>query len=52
MLVFEQPTFITRFLHEQTGEEIQRRLQFEGLTVIMLPIRVMLPRRPAPASAS
>ncbi len=40
-LVFEQPGFLTRLLHEQTGEEIQRRLQFEGLTVMMLPIRVM-----------
>ncbi len=46
-LVFEQPTFVTRLLHEQTGEEIQRRLQFEGLTVIMLPIRVIRPRRKA-----
>jgi amino acid transporter len=44
-LVFEQPGFLTRLLHEQTGEDIQRRLQFEGLTIIMLPIRVMRPRR-------
>jgi hypothetical protein len=43
-LLFEQPGFITRLLHEQTGEEIQRRLQFEGLPVIMLPIRVRMPR--------
>ncbi len=40
-LLFEQPSIVTRLLHEQTGDEIQRRLQFEGLTVIMLPIRVM-----------
>jgi len=40
-LVFERPGALTRFLHEQTGEEIQRRLHFEGLTLIMLPIRVM-----------
>lgn len=39
-LVFDQPTFLTRLLHEQTAEEIQRRLHFKGLTVIPLPIRV------------
>lgn len=47
-LVYEQPTLITRILHEQTGEEIQRRLQFEGHTVIMLPIRVMESQMPSP----
>jgi hypothetical protein len=46
-LLFEQPGFITRLLHEQTAEEIQRRLQFEGHTLIMLPIRVMAPVRRA-----
>ena len=46
-LVFEQPSILTRLLHEQTGAEIQRRLQFEGLTLILLPIRVLLPLRPA-----
>jgi hypothetical protein len=40
-LVFEQPTFLTRLLHEQTGEEIQRRLMFKGFTVILLPIRAI-----------
>jgi hypothetical protein len=40
-LVFERPTFFARMLHEQTGEEIQRRLQFDGPTVILLPIRVL-----------
>jgi hypothetical protein len=40
-LVFEQPGFLTRLLHEQTAPEIQRRLQFSGLTLILLPIRVM-----------
>lgn len=42
-LVFEQPGVLTRLLHEQTAEEIQRRLQFEGHTLILLPIRVMAP---------
>lgn len=41
-LVFEQPSILTRLLHEQTAPEIQRRLQFEGLTLILLPIRVMV----------
>jgi hypothetical protein len=40
-LVFEQPGMVTRLLHEQTAPEIQRRLQFEGLTLVMLPIRVL-----------
>jgi hypothetical protein len=40
-LVFEQPGMITRLLHEQTAPEIQRRLQFEGLTLVILPIRVL-----------
>lgn len=48
-LVFEQPGFLTHLLHEQTAEEIQRRLQFEGHTLILLPIRVMAPA-PRPAS--
>jgi amino acid transporter len=49
-LVFEQPGFLTRLLHEQTAEEIQRRLQFKGHTLILLPIRVMapVPRAAAP----
>jgi hypothetical protein len=46
-LVFEQPGMITRLLHEQTAPEIQRRLQFEGLTLVILPIRVMGPAVPA-----
>jgi hypothetical protein len=40
-LVFEQPGIVTRLLHEQTAPEIQRRLQFEGLTLVILPIRVL-----------
>ena len=46
-LVFEQPGMITRLLHEQTAPEIQRRLQFEGLTLVMLPIRVLRGAAPA-----
>ena len=46
-LVFEQPGILTRLLHEQTAPEIQRRLQFAGLTLILLPIRVMGAKSPA-----
>ena len=46
-LVFEQPTLLTRFMHEQTAVEIQRRLQFQGLTVILLPLRVLQIKRPS-----
>lgn len=44
-LAFQQPGILTRLLHEQTGEEIQRRLQFQGLVVIMIPIRVLNPNK-------
>ena len=46
-LVFEQPGLITRMMHEQTAFAIQRRLQFAGLTVELLPIRVYHIERPA-----
>ncbi len=46
-LIYEEPTLINRILHDHTGDVIQHSLQFEGLTVIMLPIRVLKPRRTA-----
>ncbi|MCI0650636.1 MAG: APC family permease [Planctomycetes bacterium] len=38
-LVFEQGNFFTHFLHSQSAFEIQRRLQFSGLSTVLLPIR-------------
>ena len=39
-LVFERETLLTRSLHHETAFAVQRRLQFDGVQVIILPIRV------------
>ena len=39
-LVFQRETVFTRALHHETAFSIQRRLQFAGIQVIILPIRV------------
>jgi len=39
-LVFERETFFNRFLHNQTALEIQNWLQFQGLSMVILPVRV------------
>jgi hypothetical protein len=39
-LVFERENLFTRSLHHETAFAIQRRLQFAGVQVIVLPIRV------------
>jgi K+ transporter len=39
-LVFERDTFFNRFLHNQTAVEIQQWLQFHGLSMVILPVRV------------
>jgi len=39
-LVFEREHVFTRTLHHETAVAIQRRLQFAGIPVIVLPIRV------------
>ena len=44
-LVFENDRFYYRILHNETAFAIQRRLQFAGLQAIVLPIRVLEPRR-------
>lgn len=46
-LVFQRETFLTRSLHHETAFAIQRRLQFNGIQVIILPIRVWEKRRAA-----
>jgi amino acid transporter len=46
-LVFERETTFTRSLHHETAFSIQRRLQFLGIQVIVLPIRVWEPTRVA-----
>jgi hypothetical protein len=39
-LVFQRETLFTRTLHHETAFSIQRRLQFGGIQVVILPIRV------------
>jgi hypothetical protein len=39
-LVFQRENFLTRWLHNQTPFTLQQRLQFEGLEMMILPIRV------------
>jgi amino acid transporter len=45
-LVFKQETLFTRLLHNHTPYTLQQRLQFEGLQMIVLPIRVFPPSAP------
>jgi len=40
-LVFEQEKWWDRFLHNETAYAIQRRLQFSGLAMVILPVRVL-----------
>ncbi len=46
-LVFQRETVLTRALHHETAFSIQRRLQFAGIQVIILPIRVWEQQRTA-----
>ena len=46
-LVFQRETIFTRTLHHETAFSIQRRLQFAGIQVIILPIRVWQRQRTA-----
>lgn len=39
-LVFERENFLTRWLHNHTPFTLEQRLQFEGLEMMILPIRV------------
>ena len=39
-LVFQDENVLTRSLHSQAAFEIQRRLQFSGLPMVLLPVRV------------
>ena len=39
-LVFEKERWYQRFLHNETANQIQRRLQFDGLNVMVLPVRI------------
>jgi hypothetical protein len=51
-LVFERENLFTRTLHHETAFSIQRRLQFMGIQVIILPIRVWESTRTRRSSAA
>lgn len=51
-LVFPQETYWTRILHSQTAYELQRRLQFQGVPMVVLPIRVYGPAGAPPPSVA
>jgi amino acid transporter len=40
-LVFERENVLTRLLHNQAAYTLQRRLQFKGLQMVVLPVRAM-----------
>src|SRR5262249_10826336 len=40
-LVFTEPTWWTRLLHNETAHSIQRRLEFDRLPMVVLPVRVL-----------
>jgi hypothetical protein len=46
-LVFQQENFLTRLLHNHTPFTLEQRLQFEGLEMMILPIRVFTSEQPA-----
>ncbi|MBI3075429.1 MAG: hypothetical protein HYY85_00320, partial [Deltaproteobacteria bacterium] len=39
-LIFPEETPLTRWLHSQTPVLLQRRLQFAGFSMVILPVRV------------
>lgn len=43
-LIFEQETLFSRMLHNHTPMTLEQRLQFEGLQMIILPVRVLKTR--------
>ena len=49
-LVFEQESLFTRTLHNHTPFTLQQKLQFEGLQMIILPIRVFQTAGPTPGA--
>jgi hypothetical protein len=41
-LVFQEENFLTRMLHNHTPFTLEQRLQFEGLEMMILPVRVFI----------
>jgi amino acid transporter len=51
-LIFDEETFVTRILHNETAFTIQRRLQHAGVPMIVLPVRLNLKEGPRIAAPS
>jgi amino acid transporter len=51
-LIFEEDTFVTRMLHNETAFMIQRRLQHAGVPMVVLPVRLNLKEGPRIAAPS
>jgi hypothetical protein len=45
-LIFEEEKWYQRILHNETAQQLQRRLLFLGLSAMVLPIRVFIGPRP------
>ena len=50
-LIFEHERFFQRLLHNETAYQLQRRLQFNGMPSMVLPLRVMESHATAPIAA-
>jgi amino acid transporter len=51
-LIFDEDTFVTRALHNETAFMIQRRLQHAGVPMVVLPVRLNLNEGPRLTSPS
>ena len=51
-LIFDEDTFVTRILHNETAFTIQRRLQHAGVPMVVLPVRLNLKEGPRLAAPS
>jgi amino acid transporter len=51
-LIFEEDTFVTRILHNESAFTIQRRLQHAGVPMVVLPVRLNLKDGPRLAARS
>jgi amino acid transporter len=51
-LVFDEPRWYDRLLHNETAYAIQRRLRFAGVPVVILPVRLFRRGNPTTAAAA
>jgi amino acid transporter len=49
-LLWQRESWWQRFLHNETAFQVERRLQWKGLPMTVIPLRVREPRRPARAA--